>query len=158
MKILQNPAWANEAARSIAGRVGDLGVGVTLSPAVGGIVWGWAVAQHLPGARAIFAERVDGVMTLRRTFELGAGERVLLTEDVITTGGSVLEVKALAEAAGATVVGVACVMDRSGGAFDPGVPVFAWGRMLVESWAAGECPLCAAGSTAVKPGSRAIKA
>ena len=97
---------------------------VVLSPALGGIVIGHEVARAL-GVRAIFAERQDGVLTLRRGFSLDAGDRVLVVEDVVTTGGSTRETIDVARAAGATVVGAAAIIDRSGGHQDLDVPFHA---------------------------------
>ncbi len=157
MRLLQHPHWASLAAGAVAGALEGRRVDATFAPAVGGIIWGFALAQQLPNCRALFAERVEGKMTTRRSFEIHSGEKILLAEDVVTTGGTVMELKALAEAAGAEAIGVAAVLDRSGGAFAPGCDVFAWARMAIETWTPDVCPLCAAGSQAIKPGSRGLK-
>lgn len=154
MRLLQHPTHAQAIARSVAGAFRGAPVAATVAPAIGGIVWGHVLAACLPGARALFAERVNGVFELRRGFQLAPGETVILAEDVTTTGGTVEELRALVEAAGATVAGVAAVVDRSGGRWNPGVPFVAWARLDVETFDAGTCPLCAAGSVAIKPGSR----
>jgi orotate phosphoribosyltransferase len=155
MRLLERPDHCARIAADIAHRLPLDGVAATFAPAIGGITFGYELARAIPGVRALFAERVNGAMQLRRGFNIEAGERLILAEDVITTGGSVLELKALAEAAGAEVVAVACILDRSQGAFRPGVPVAHWIELALDSWPADSCPLCAAGAPApVKPGSR----
>ncbi len=122
---------------------------------MGGVVFGQEVARLL-GVRAIFAERVEGLMTLRRGFEIKPGERVLLAEDVTTTGGSVKEVLKAVEAAGGEVVAVTAVVDRSAGKAQFGVPYFSLFQMDVKNFEPTSCPMCQAGSQAVKPGSRSL--
>src|SRR5687767_4907223 len=119
--VLQYPAEAEACATALAERVRGLGVQTVLSPALGGIVIGQEVARAL-GVRAIFAERQEGTLTLRRGFTLQPGEKVLVVEDVVTTGGSTRETIDLAAAAGAQVVGAAAIIDRSGGTQAIGVP------------------------------------
>ncbi len=123
------------------------------SPAIGGLIIGFAVAQAL-GKPFIWTERQEGVMTVRRGFSLQPGERVLVVEDVITTGGSTRECIAALEQNGAKVVAAASIIDRSNGAADVGVPRIALVAMNVESFTPDECPLCSQGVEAVKPGSR----
>ncbi len=156
--VLQHPREAEACGEAIASRVGMLDVEAVLSPALGGIVIGHEVARAL-GVRALFAERQDGRLTLRRGFSLGPGERVLVVEDVVTTGGSTRETIEVARAAGATVVGAASIIDRSAGgsaAADAlGVPYTALATIALPTYDAESCPLCAAGQPVVKPGSRA---
>ena len=121
---------------------------------MGGIVIGQEVARAL-GVRAIFAERQDGTLTLRRGFSIDPGERVLVVEDVVTTGGSTRETMAVARAAGATVIGAAAIIDRSGGQQDLGVPFHALATIHLPVYQPEACPLCARGEPVVKPGSRA---
>jgi len=128
---------------------------VGVSPAIGGIVGGQEVARLL-GCRAVFAEREEHLMTLRRGFEIRAGESVLAVEDVVTTGGSVKEVIDLAQQAGGKVKGAAFLVDRSGGRALFSVPVFAALRMDVVTYPPEECPLCKQGLAVVKPGSRKV--
>ena len=109
------------------------------------------------GVKSVFAERENGVRTLRRGFEIPAGARVLVTEDVVTTGGSVKEVIKLIEALGGEVAGVGSVVDRSNGKVGFGVEFRAVLSMEVVSYSPDECPLCASGVPVVKPGSRAAK-
>jgi orotate phosphoribosyltransferase len=153
--VLQHPAEAEACGRAIAGRVRELNVQAVISPAIGGIVIGQEVGRAL-GVRAVFAERQDGALTLRRGFSLAPGERVLVVEDVVTTGGSTRETIDVARAAGATVVGAASIIDRSGGQQDLGVPYHALATVALPTYQPESCPLCAAGSPAVKPGSRSV--
>jgi orotate phosphoribosyltransferase len=155
-QVFQYPWHAESLCREIAHHFQDDRIDVVVSPAVGGIVFGQEIAR-LMGVRSIFAERVDGKMTLRRGFRIFPGERVLLAEDVTTTGGSVKEVLDAAKAAGGDVIAVTAVVDRSGGKAQFGVPYFSLYQMEVHNYDPESCPLCKAGSTAVKPGSRGLK-
>jgi len=152
--VLQYPAHAAALGAALAARFRDAGATAVVAPALGGIVVAHEVARAL-GARALFTERENGVMTLRRGFALEPGERCLVVEDVITTGGSTREVIACVERAGATVVGVGALVDRSGGAARFAVPAVALARVRADAWPPEACPLCATGSPPVKPGSRA---
>lgn len=152
--VLQHPAEAERCGALIAERVRGLGIQTVLSPALGGIVIGQEVARAL-GVRAIFAERQDGRLTLRRGFTLPPGERVLVVEDVVTTGGSTRETIEVARAAGATVAGAAAIIDRSGGQQGLDVPFHALATVTLPTYSPETCPLCAAGIAVVKPGSRA---
>jgi orotate phosphoribosyltransferase len=154
--VLQHPREAEACGAAIAARVRGLAPQAVLSPALGGIVIGQEVARAL-GVRAIFAERQagGGALTLRRGFTIAPGERVLVVEDVVTTGGSTRETIDVARAAGAEVVGAASIIDRSGGQQALDVPYHALATIALPTYAPEECPLCKAGSEAVKPGSRA---
>ncbi len=152
--VLQHPAHAEACGTEIAHRVRNLGAQVVLSPALGGIVIAQEVGRAL-GIRAIFAERQDGKLMLRRGFALTPGERVLVVEDVVTTGGSTRETIEVARAAGAQVVGAASIIDRSGGQQSLDVPYHALAILAVPTYEPEVCPLCAAGQPVVKPGSRA---
>ena len=151
--VLQHPAEAEACGAAIADGVRSLGADVVLSPALGGIVIGQEVARAL-GVRAIFAERQDGKLTLRRGFSLSPGEKVLVVEDVVTTGGSTQETIDVARAAGARVVGAAAIIDRSGGQQRIDVPFHALAIVALPTYEEGQCPLCAEGKPVVKPGSR----
>src|SRR5687768_6394754 len=153
--VLQHPADAEACGAAIAERVRALGAQAVLSPAIGGIVIGHEVARAL-GVRAMFAERQDGQLTLRRGFSLTPGERVLVVEDVVTTGGSTRETIDVARAAGATVVGAASIIDRSGGQQGLDVPYHALATVTFPTYQADACPMCASGQPVVKPGSRLI--
>ena len=126
---------------------------VVLSPALGGVVIGQEVGRAL-GVRAIFAERQDGALTLRRGFVVNEPDRVLVVEDVLTTGGSTRETIAVATNAGATVVGAASIVDRSGGRLRFDVPFKALLEYGLTTYPPDACPLCAQGIPVSKPGSR----
>jgi orotate phosphoribosyltransferase len=153
--VLQHPREAEACGAAIAGRVRALGAQAVLSPALGGIVIGQEVARALD-VRAIFAERQDGKLSLRRGFTLSPGEKVLVVEDVVTTGGSTQETIEVARAAGAQVVGAAAIIDRSGGQQKIDVPFHALATVALPTYDPAVCPLCAAGQPVVKPGSRAV--
>ena len=151
--VLQHPREAEALGAALGGIVRSLGAQAVLSPAMGGIVIGQEVGRAL-GVRAIFAERQDGKLTLRRGFSLQAGEKVLVVEDVVTTGGSTQETVDVARAAGATVVGAAAIIDRSGGKQRIDVPFHALATVSLPTYEADVCPMCAEGKPVVKPGSR----
>jgi orotate phosphoribosyltransferase len=151
--VLQHPAEAEACGAAIAERVRALAADVVLSPALGGIVIGQEVGRAL-GVRAIFAERQDGRLALRRGFSIAPGEKVLVVEDVVTTGGSTQETIDVARAAGATVVGAAAIIDRSGGKQRIDVPFHALATIALPTYDPDQCPLCAEGKPVVKPGSR----
>ncbi|GHV37830.1 orotate phosphoribosyltransferase [Synergistales bacterium] len=130
-------------------------IDLVVGPALGGVIMAYEMARVLK-IKNIFAEREDGKMALRRGFHVEPGTRVLVVEDVVTTGGSVREVIELMVAGGAEVVGVGSVVDRSDGAVDFGVPFHAMLSMKVDSWPADDCPLCKKGLPIVKPGSRKV--
>jgi len=133
----------------------DVAAELVVAPAVGGIVFGYAVAQAL-GTRFVFAEREEGVMTLRRAFEVGQGTKVLVAEDVVTTGGSVKEVIDVVREHGGEVVGVVSLIDRGGERkFDE--PFYPLLSLEVESWDPRDCGLCADGIELYSPGSRQLK-
>jgi orotate phosphoribosyltransferase len=152
--VLQHPAHAYSLGTGIAQNVKIFGSTVVLSPALGGLIIGHEVARAL-GVRAIFAERAGGTaLTLRRGFTLAPSDRVLVVEDVFTTGKSTRETMDVARMAGAGVVGAAAIVDRSGGTIDFGVPSYALVQLSVPAYEPEQCPLCAQGIPLVKPGSR----
>jgi orotate phosphoribosyltransferase len=155
--VLQHPERAEQVGRALAARVVDLRPTVVLSPAMGGVIIGHEVGRAL-GVRAIFAERVDGELTLRRGFTLGENDRVLVVEDVITTGGSTKETMQVARAAGAQILGAASIVDRSGGARAFDGPYFALLEVELPTYEPDRCPLCAKGLPVIKPGSRPVVA
>jgi orotate phosphoribosyltransferase len=156
-RILMDPALATRLGGELAGRVreaiGPAPVAAVVSPALGGVVIGQEVARGL-GALALFTEREGGRMTLRRGFTLAKGDRVVVVEDVITTGGSTREVIGVVQGRGAVPVAAAALVDRSGDKAALPVPLVALVRLEVPAYAPDSCPLCAAGTAAVKPGSR----
>ena len=151
--VLQHPPEAEACGAALADRVRGLGARVVLSPALGGIVIGQEVGRAL-GIRAVFAERQDGRLTLRRGFSLEPGEKVLVVEDVVTTGGSTRETIDVARTAGAVVVGAAAIIDRSGGGQRLDVPFHSLAQVSLPTYEPESCPLCLAGQPVVKPGSR----
>jgi orotate phosphoribosyltransferase len=152
--VLQHPDYAEQLGRAIAELTRHLQPTAVLSPALGGIVIGQEVGRALH-VRALFAERQDGALSLRRGFTLGPADRVLIVEDVITTGGSTRETIAVAEAAGAQVVGAASIIDRGSDASRLAVPLQSLVKLQVAAYEPPACPLCAKGLPVVKPGSRA---
>lgn len=155
--VLQHPAQAEMLGKAIADRTRDLRPTVVLSPALGGVVIGHEVGRAL-GVRAIFAERQDGALMLRRGFTLSETDRVLVVEDVLTTGGSTRETMQVASAAGAHVVGAASIVDRSGGGLALDVPFHALLAIDLPTYEPDKCPLCAQGLPVAKPGSRPVHA
>src|SRR5258708_11814888 len=152
--VLQHPDYAEQMGRALAARLEHLQPTAILSPALGGIVIGQEVGRAM-NIRALFAERQDGKLTLRRGFTLAPGDRVVVVEDVITTGGATLQTVAVAEESGASVLGAAAIIDRGA---DPGrlnLPLQALVRMEVPAYPPESCPLCARRVPVTKPGSRA---
>ncbi len=151
--LLQHPAHAARVAEALARRLGESAVDVVAAPALGGIVLGYELARQL-NARAIFAERnSEGRLSLRRGFALRPGERVLVAEDVVTTGGSTRETIRVVRQAGGQIVGVAAMIDRSGGV-QFGVRLEALLAESIEAYPPDACPLCRDGLPLEKPGSR----
>jgi orotate phosphoribosyltransferase len=153
--VLQHPAQAEALGRAIADRTRELRPSLVLSPALGGVVIGHEVARAL-AVRALFAERQDGGLALRRGFVIGETDRVLVIEDVLTTGSSTRETMQVARAAGGQVVGAGAIVDRSGplrARLD--VPFAALLDIDLPTYEPSECPLCAQGLPVIKPGSRA---
>lgn len=156
-KLLQYPEYSETIAAAIAQNFKDEQIDIVIAPAIGGIIIGYEVARQLK-VKNMFAERVDGKMTLRRNFEIPEGAKVLVVEDVVTTGGSVKEVMEVVKQQGGQVIGVGVIVDRSNGAVDFGVPCRAALSMEVVSYAPEECPICKnTDLPVVKPGSRQFK-
>ncbi|MFW6278738.1 MAG: orotate phosphoribosyltransferase [Bacillota bacterium] len=151
-QVLQYPRYANELAEGIAEIWEDKDIDVVVGPAIGGIVVSYAVGQALD-LRAIFTERKEGEMRLRRSFNIRPGEKVLLVEDVVTTGGSVKEVLSLLEDREAEIVGISSLVDRSGGEVEFGYRFEPLLELEVTSYPEKECDLCAANEPITKPGS-----
>lgn len=158
--VLAHPESAEKLGRMLAAELRSAapgGIGLVGSPALGGIIIGHEVARAL-GTRFIFTERdtASGNMTLRRGFQVTPGERVVVVEDVITTGGSTRDVIAILRAAGAEVVAAGSIIDRSGGKAEVGVPRAALATLEIPAHRPEECPLCREGIPVVKPGSRPV--
>jgi orotate phosphoribosyltransferase len=150
---LQTPAVAAQFGEAIAEQFRGQGIETVASPAIGGLIIGYEVARQL-GVRFIWTEREQGTMTLRRGFTVREGERILVVEDVITTGGSTRDtIKALTDSS-ADVVGAASIIDRSGGEADVGVPRFSLATLNVPAVESSQCEACKRGELGIKPGSR----
>ena len=152
---LQYTADAANFGHEIARRYSGTDIDTVASPAIGGLVIGFAVAAAL-NVRFIWTERENGLMTLRRGFTVKPGERILVVEDVITTGGSTRECITALTGQGAVVVGAASIIDRSNGKADVGVPRVSLATLDVASFSAENCPMCARGEAVTKPGSRSL--
>ena len=151
--VLQNPAQAEEFGREIAEHFAGQNIQLVASPAIGGLIIGHEIARAL-GVRFLWTEREGGSMTLRRGFSVAAGERTLVVEDVVTTGGSTRETIEALRAAGADVLAAASIIDRSSGTAAVGVPRMALAQLDVLSVDPSVCEACARGEVAIKPGSR----
>lgn len=154
--VLQQPDIATKLCAALAGNFRSLKIEVVIAPALGGVFVSHETARAL-GVRALFAERVNGELTLRRGFAIKPGERVLVVEDVITTGKSTKETIKVVRMAGGIVVAAGSLIDRSGGKADLGVPYKSLVTLDVPTYTPETCPLCKAGSTPIKPGSRGLK-
>ena len=154
--VLQHPRHAEQLCAIGKSRFAGQRVDAVIAPAVGGIIVTYELARQL-GVRNLFAERQEGQMQLRRGFRIQPGERLLVTEDVVTTGGSVKEVIELVRELGGEVVGVFAIVDRSGGRVDFGVPFEPAVRLAVRTFDPEHCPMCRDGVPIDKPGSRGLK-
>jgi len=155
--VLQHPEAAEALGAALAARARELRPTVVLSPALGGIIIGQEVGRAL-GVRAIFAERHEGALTLRRGFTVSESDRVLVVEDVLTTGGSTKETIQVARAEGGQVVGAASIVDRSSGRARFDVPFATLIEVSLPTYEPDQCPLCAKGLALMKPGSRPVQA
>lgn len=151
--VLQDLERAESFGQALAARFAGQGIQLVAAPAIGGLIIGHEVARAL-GARFIWTEREGGHMTLRRGFSVSAGEKTLVVEDVVTTGGSTRETVETLRAAGADVIGAASIIDRSAGTAEVGVPRIALAELDVASVDPSLCEACARGDVAIKPGSR----
>jgi orotate phosphoribosyltransferase len=153
-RVLQYPKHTEQLAAEVAKNFAGDKVDIVIAPAIGGIVWGYELSRALD-ATSIFAERENGKMTLRRGFDIPKNARVVVAEDVYTTGGTIREIIELVNAHEATLVGVGVIVDRTGGKMDLNTKAFAAYSMEIISYAPDECPLCKQGIPITKPGSRA---
>jgi orotate phosphoribosyltransferase len=154
--VLQQPDIATKLCLALAEHFKNSSIEVVIAPALGGVFVSHETARAL-GVRALFAERVNGELMLRRGFAIKPGERVLVVEDVITTGKSTKETIEVVRKAGGVVIAAGSLVDRSGGKADLGVPYKSLVTLDVPTYAPEACPLCKSGSTPVKPGSRSLK-
>ncbi|WP_105616668.1 orotate phosphoribosyltransferase [Vallitalea okinawensis] len=154
--ILKYPAYAEEIAKHLAEGFKDDQVDIVIGPAMGGIIIAYELARQI-GCENLFAERENGKMVLRRGFTIPKGARVVVAEDVVTTGGSVREVIDIVKEQGGELVGVAVLVDRSNGNVDFGTKLVPAYQAEVVSYDADRCPICNSGIPLVKPGSRKVK-
>ncbi len=155
-KIFQYAKYSEPLCKELADQYKNDNIELVIGPAIGAIQMSYEVGKQL-GVKNIFAERENGEMTLRRGFTIEEGQRVLVVEDVVTTGGSVREVIDLVKANGGVVAGVGSIVDRTGGKIDFGVPYKSAFSMDITSYEPDECPICKTGAPLVKPGSRTKK-
>ncbi|HWR31086.1 MAG TPA: orotate phosphoribosyltransferase, partial [Negativicutes bacterium] len=156
-QVLQYPKATEQLCAGFADKFKDEKIDVVIGPVTGGIILAHETAKHF-GTRAIFAERDNGRMTIKRGFEIKPGERVLIVEDIVTTGGSVMEVIDVVKEWGGVVAGVAMLVDRSGGTVDFGAPAKALLTLNIKTYPPDNCPLCQQGLPLVKRGSRKVPA
>lgn len=153
-KLLRHPDLSETVLATVAGQVKHLPITKVCGPAMGGIIVSYELARQL-GVESIFTERADGVMQLRRGFTVGKGDKILIAEDVITTGKSTMETVRALEELGAEVIGAACIADRRAADCDFALPVYAALKLTIDSYDPDDCPICRAGNRPlVKPGSR----
>ncbi len=153
--LLQDPKQAERVCKMLADRFRSEKIDLVIGPALGGILVSYEVARAL-GVRSVFAEREEGMLRLRRNFDIQKGERVLVVEDVVTTGRSTNEVISLVRSKGGHVIGVGALVDRSGGV-DFKAPFMSLLSLRIESFPKEACPLCKKGVPVAKPGSRRLK-
>lgn len=155
-KLLQYPDKAAKVLKVVADKLADVDFDLVVGPAMGGVVVAYELARQVkkPG---IFAERADGEMTIRRGFEITKGQKIIISEDVITTGKSSLEVAKVILEMGGEVVGLACIVDRRAEGVDFPYPIYSAVKLEIKSYEKDVCPMCKEGTPYVKPGSRNIK-
>jgi orotate phosphoribosyltransferase len=151
--VLQYPEYCSQLADKIRNHFSEKQIDLVIAPAIGGIVIGQELGRQL-GVRTIFTERQEGVMALRRGFSISAGEKVLVCEDVVTTGGSVFEVIDIIRQSGAQLAGVGYIVDRSGGKVKFGCDQYAVIQLSTRTYEPADCPMCKSSIPLVKPGSR----
>ncbi len=150
-KLMQYPDKTEKVISIVAEKVKDLGIDVIVGPAMGGITAAYELGRQL-NIRAIFTERENNVMTLRRGFEIKPGERILIMEDVVTTGKSSMETAKVLEQYGGKVIGIGCILDRKVSEIE--LPLYSAVELVFDTYEEENCPLCKNGSKPIKPGSR----
>ena len=156
-KVLRFPDKAAEVLSVVIPDIETLGIDKVCGPAMGGIIVSYEIGRQL-NKESIFTERKDGDMQLRRGFEINKGDRILITEDVVTTGKSSIETARLLEALGAQIVGIACIADRRASNAEIPYPIYSCIKLEIETFDPSDCPLCKDDLIPViKPGSREIK-
>jgi orotate phosphoribosyltransferase len=153
-KVLRFPDQAEKVLKPVVEQLKSLKIDKVVGPAMGGVIVSYEIGRQL-GKESIFTERKDGVMELRRGFEITAGERVIITEDVVTTGKSTIETKKVLESLGAEVLGVACIADRRAQGVEIDMPIYSAIKLEITAWDPSDCPVCKENKLPlVKPGSR----
>ncbi len=150
-RVLERPLVTARLCKAFAEHFSSQNPTIVIGPMTGGIILAFETARNL-GTKAIFTERVDGKMMLRRGFEIKPEDRVLILEDIVTTGGSLVEVIDVVKNAGAAIIGIGLLVDRSGGKAQFGIPTYALVTLDVTTYEPDSCPLCQAGIPLVKPG------
>lgn len=154
-KVLRFPEYAEQVLSTVVEQIKDLDIDLVVGPAMGGVIVSYELGRQL-GKEAVFTERKDGVMQLRRGFEVKKGTKIIIAEDVVTTGKSTIETKKALEALGGEVIGVACIANRTND--DIGMPIYSAIKLDIKVHEVDECPLCKDGKIElVKPGSREFK-
>lgn len=154
-KVLRFPQYAEAVLSTVVEQIKDLDIDLVVGPAMGGVIVSYELGRQL-NKETVFTERKDGVMELRRGFEVKPGARIIIAEDVVTTGKSTIETKKALEALGGEVIGVACIANRTND--DIGMPIYSAIKLDIQVHDADECPLCKEGNLElVKPGSREFK-
>ena len=152
-KVLRFPEYAEQVLSTVVEQIKDLDIDLVVGPAMGGVIVSYELGRQL-GKETVFTERKDGEMELRRGFEVKPGAKIIIAEDVVTTGKSTKECIKAIEDAGGVVVGIASIIDRSSGKAGFTVPFYPLASIEVKSYSADECPMCKEGLPCVKPGSR----
>lgn len=150
-KLLQYPAKAEKVISVVAEKLKDIEFDIIVGPAMGGVIVSYELARQI-GKPGIFSERVDGLMTFKRGFDIKKGQKVLISEDVVTTGKSSFETAELIKAMGGEVIGIACIVDRSSSKIS--LPIYSAIKLNIETFDKEVCPLCKSGIAFIKPGSR----
>lgn len=154
-KVLRFPKYAEQVLSTVVDQIKDLDIDLVVGPAMGGVIVSYELGRQL-NKETVFTERKDGVMELRRGFEVKPGAKIIIAEDVVTTGKSTIETKEALEKLGGEVIGVACIANRT--SKDIGMPIYSAIKLDIQVHDADECPLCKEGKTElVKPGSREFK-
>lgn len=153
-KVLRFPKYAETVLSTVVEQIKDIDIDLVVGPAMGGVIVSYEIGRQL-NKESIFTERKDNIMQLRRGFEIPNGAKVLITEDVVTTGKSTIETKNVIEGLGGKVIGVACIADRT--SVDIGLPIYSAIKVDIEVHDPDNCPLCKANIPIVKPGSREFK-
>ncbi|WKY42868.1 orotate phosphoribosyltransferase [Eubacteriaceae bacterium ES2] len=153
-KVLRFPDQAEKVLKPVVEQLKNLQIDKVVGPAMGGVIVSYEIGRQL-GKESVFTERKDGVMELRRGFEIRPGEKVIITEDVVTTGKSTIETKKVLESLGAEVLGVACIADRRAQGVEINMPIYSAIKLKITAWNPEECPVCKENKIAlIKPGSR----